>query len=99
MYGLSVLFTLNSLDLLYIFVDTDEVPRTLIDPNTAQMYDVSKYYWCNADTMSWRADDIGFLVDQKGNRYQMNKAGFVVPCTTDEQEQKNDSANDSEEAE
>jgi len=58
---------------------SDDVPRQLIDPNTNVVFDVQKYYWVNADTKSWKKDDVGFLVDMRGNQYIMNKQGFVQP--------------------
>lgn len=58
---------------------SDNVPRRLIDPDTAQVFDTTKYYWINVDTKGMKKDDMRLLVDEKGNRFLMNKLGFVVP--------------------
>ena len=58
---------------------SDEVPRTLIDPINGDLYDVTKYYWCNMNTKALKKDEYAVLVDNRGGEYFQNKAGFVVP--------------------
>lgn len=55
------------------------VPRQLIDPSDGKIFDVTKWYWIDADTKSMKKDDLRLLVDKAGNEYGMNKAGFVLP--------------------
>lgn len=58
---------------------TDEVPRQLIIPDRGQLVDVAKYYQANVDTTKWKQEDKGYLVDAKGNQYDMIKGGWVAP--------------------
>lgn len=66
------------------------VPRQLIDPDTAAVYDVSKHYWVNADTKGMKKEDLKLLVDAKGNEYGMNKGGFVLPRPAEESQGENE---------
>lgn len=63
------------------------VPRQLIDPDTGSIADVTKYYWCNAETKGMKANDTKLLIDQRSNQYLMDKRGFVapIPATDDSQ--------------
>ena len=63
----------------------DAVPRQLIVPESAQIVDVTKHYWCNLDTKGMKRDELKVLVDKRGNEYAMNKDGFVIPSQTNEQ--------------
>ena len=63
----------------------DAVPRQLIVPESAQIVDVTKHYWCNLDTKGMKKDELKLLVDKRGNEYAMNKDGFVIPSQTNEQ--------------
>lgn len=65
---------------------TEDVPRRLINPDTAAIHDVSKYYWCNAETKGMKKDDIRLLVDEKGRQYGMNSQGFVAPVPEEVQQ-------------
>ena len=58
---------------------TDEVPRQLVLPDSGQLVDVTKYYQANVDTSKWKKDDTGYLVDTKGNSYDLVKGGWVCP--------------------
>ena len=55
------------------------VPRQLVDPDNGQLVDVTKYYWANADTKKMKATETKEYIDIRGNRYIMNKQGFVIP--------------------
>ena len=69
---------------------SDEVPRQLIEPTSGALVDVSKHYWANIDTKSLKKDEVFELIDKQGNRYQGNKAGFVVPLPEEPDEAEND---------
>lgn len=58
---------------------TDDVPRQLIVPETGAIADVTKHYWCSAETKGLKKDEYQVLIDNRGNEYAQNKAGFVVP--------------------
>ena len=58
---------------------SDDVPRQLVVPESGQLLDVTKYYWCNADTSKMKKDETAILYDTKGKSYMVNKAGFVAP--------------------
>lgn len=58
---------------------TDAVPRRIVDPETSELVDVTKYYWCPADTKKMKKDELRLMLDERGNQYQMNKQGFVAP--------------------
>ena len=55
------------------------VPRELIDPETNQVFSVSKWYWIDRDNKGMKKDDLLLLIDKQGNEYGMNKGGFVLP--------------------
>lgn len=59
---------------------SDDVPRELIDPETAMVFQTNKYYWVNRDNSKMKEDEMFTLVDAKGRSYQMNKQGFVIPA-------------------
>lgn len=59
---------------------SDDVPRELIDPKTAIVFQTNKYYWVNRDNSKMKKDEMFTLVDAKGRPYQMNKQGFVIPA-------------------
>lgn len=64
---------------------TDLVPRQLIDPSDGKIFDVTKWYWIDADTKGMKKEDLRLLVDKAGNEYGMNKQGFVLPRPDDTQ--------------
>lgn len=68
------------------------VPRQLVEPETGNLVDTTKYYWCNADTEGMKANDVKLLIDTRGNQYLMDKRGFVapVPAQGDSQAEKTD---------
>lgn len=63
------------------------VPRQLIDPDTGNIADVTKYYWCNAETKGMKANDTKLLIDQRSNQYLMDKRGFVAPIPSQDNSQ------------
>ena len=65
---------------------SDDVPRQLIEPSSGALIDVTKHYWANIDTKAIKKDEYFELIDKQGNRYQGNKAGFVVPVKEEESE-------------
>lgn len=66
---------------------TDNVPRRLVVPESGQLVDVVKCYWCGLDTKGMKANEERILQDMRGNQYSMNKNGFVGPVATEQQEQ------------
>lgn len=66
---------------------SDDVPRRLIDPDTAAIYETQKYYWIPFDTKSMNKDEVKSLVDERGRQFTMNKQGFVVPVPEEKQQQ------------
>lgn len=65
---------------------SDDVPRQLVDPETAQLLDVTKYYWCNRETKGMKKEDTRELIDKRGNRFKMDYHGFVFPVVDETQE-------------
>lgn len=63
----------------------DDVPRELVDPESAAIIPVTKHYWCNVDTKGMKKDQVKELIDKKGNQYFMNNAGFVTPARAAEE--------------
>lgn len=79
---------------------TESVPRQLIDPDTAQILDVSKYYWCNLVTEGMKQDEKKMLIDEKGHQYICNALGFVSPMQEEKREENDSSsANQADNAE
>lgn len=58
----------------------EDVPRQLIDPETAALIPVHKYYWCEAETKGMKKEDMKMLLDDKNRPYCMNARGFVEPA-------------------
>lgn len=58
---------------------SDDVPHQVIDPETALVYEVQKYYWVPFDTKEMKKEGIKLMVDAKGRQYGMNAQGFVAP--------------------
>ena len=58
---------------------SDDVPRRVIEPETAQIFDVTKHYWISVDTKQWKKDEVRTFVDERGRQFLVNKGGFVVP--------------------
>ena len=75
----------------------DIVPRQLIVPEDGSLVDVSKHYWCNADTKGMKKDELKKLIDTKGRGYVMNKGGFVIPEASTTQEDPQDSQGETNE--
>lgn len=69
----------NVMELELVGGATDLVPRQLIVPDTGQIVDVSKYYWCNLDTKGMKKDGVRSLFDQNNRQYLMDSKGFVSP--------------------
>lgn len=70
----------------------EAVPRQLIEPETGALVDVTKYYWCNAETKGMKAADTRMLLDTRANQYLMNNKGFVAPMPQQEETQDEQSA-------
>ena len=66
---------------------SDDVPRQLVEPSSGALLDVTKYYWCNADTSKMKKEEIREVVDTKGNIYLLDKRGFVAPKPAQQEEQ------------
>lgn len=55
------------------------VPNQLIVPESGQLVDVTKHYFCNLSTQGMKKNDVRNLVDIRGNWYQQDSKGFVIP--------------------
>lgn len=72
------------------------VPRQLVDPDTGNLINTTKYYWCDGETKGMKAQDTKLLIDTRGNQYLMDKRGFVAPVPTQTEEPTNESEKQSE---
>lgn len=79
--------TIHASEIELVGGSTDAVPRQLIVPESGQIVDVNKYYQAVIDTNGWKKDDKGYLVDTKGNQYQLIKGGWVAPVQPEGQPQ------------
>lgn len=70
------------------------VPRQLILPETGQLVDVTKHYWCPLDTKEMKVDERVLLIDQRGNSYAMAKGGWISPVTPEEAAEADQNSND-----
>lgn len=77
---------------------SDDVPRELIDPETAMVFQTNKYYWVNRDNSKMKKDEMFTLVDAKGRAYQMNKQGFVIPSQLPQDDAAGSNGNTNEKA-
>lgn len=64
---------------------SDLVPRELIDPETNEIFSVTKWYWIDRDNKQMKKDDLRLFVDRQGREYGMNKQGFVLPRPDEDQ--------------
>lgn len=64
---------------------SDEVPRSVVDPVTAMIYPVTKCYWIPAPTKGMKATSIQAMTDARGNQYIMDNKGFVHPVKEGQQ--------------
>ena len=71
------------------------VPRQLVEPETGNLVDTTKYYWCNADTKGMKKEETRELIDVRGNRYLVNKSGFVAPIPQNDAEEAGDNSGES----
>lgn len=78
---------INVMELELVGGSTELVPRQLIVPDTGQLVDVSKFYWCNLDTKGMKKEGVKSLFDTANRQYIMDSRGFVVPVQPDTQEQ------------
>lgn len=58
---------------------SDNVPRQLINPDGGAVFNVQKFYWCDAPTQGMKDDEYIPLIDKQGHEYMMNCGGFVQP--------------------
>lgn len=65
---------------------SEDVPRELIDPDTAQIISVTKLYWSQDCPKNKKSDWKKKLVDKKGNPFSMNFHGFITKEETSEQQ-------------
>lgn len=77
--------TINATDIQLCGGSSDDVPHQLVNPSDGSLIDVSKHYWVNVDTSKMKKDELSELLDPRGGRYLVNKAGFVVPASDDNQ--------------
>ena len=72
---------------------SDDVPRQVIDPETAAIYNTTKYYWCDCPTKGMKKEDRKELTDVRGGRFLMNNQGFVarIPENDDAPQEENES--------
>lgn len=75
------------------------VPRQLINPDSGELVDTTKYYWCNAETKGMKAADVKLLIDTKGNQYLMDKRGFVAPVPTQAESQSEETQQENQQEE
>lgn len=73
------------------------VPRQLVEPETGALIDVTKFYWCNADTKGMKTGDTKLLYDQRSNQYFMDKRGFVAPVPQQAEENADKNQEESQE--
>lgn len=59
---------------------TDIVPRQLIDPSTARVIDVQKFYWIPESKPGMAKTFTKEYVDKQGQLFYMNYKGFVTPA-------------------
>lgn len=57
----------------------DGMPRRLIVPESGLLVNVTKLYWVDVDRKGMKKTDLRELIDEKGERFQMDAGGFVVP--------------------
>lgn len=82
--------TLAATEIELVGAQPDAVPRQLVVPESGALVDVNKFYCANIDTSKMKKDEIGFLIDTKGNQYDLVKGGWVCPHRDPEAEQTQD---------
>lgn len=72
--------TINVLEVELCGGSSDAVPRELIIPENGMLLTVEKYYRVNLDTKAFEKNDVGMLIDRRGNQYIFNKDCWVIPA-------------------
>lgn len=82
--------TINVLEIELCGGSREDVPSTLINPDTGAVHNVSKHYWVDVSCDGMKQDDMKILVDNYGRQYGMNLAGFVLPVPDENEESEHD---------
>ena len=64
---------------------SDDVPRELINPETSELYHITKYYWSGEAGKGLKKDEFRKLIDKRGMGYVCDKQGFIIPEQTTQQ--------------
>lgn len=67
-----------------IQVNSESVPRRVIDPATGSIYDTYKFYFLAPDVVSKIAQFPYHMVDERGGQYVVNEQGCVLPVQSAE---------------
>lgn len=57
----------------------DAVPRELVNPDTSELIQITKFYYANAETKGMKREDSRSFIDKRGNEYIMDYHGWVTP--------------------
>lgn len=57
----------------------DDVPRELINPDTSEIYKVTKMYWTPDGWKGMKKEESKQLIDKKGMSFKMDFHGFIIP--------------------
>ena len=63
----------------------DAVPRELVNPETSELIQVTKFYYANAETKGMKKEDSRSFIDKRGNEYIMDYHGWVTPKPAEEE--------------
>lgn len=64
----------------------DDVPREVINPDTSEVYKVTKLYWTADGWKGMKKDDTKQLIDKRGLSFKMDYHGFIIPDQSDAQD-------------
>lgn len=57
----------------------DDVPKEVINPDTSEVYKVTKMYWTTDGWKGMKKDETKQLIDKRGLPFKMDYHGFIIP--------------------
>lgn len=57
----------------------DDVPREVINPDTSEIYKVTKMYWTPDGWKGMKKEETKQLIDKRGLAFRMDFHGFIIP--------------------
>lgn len=77
----------NALEVELCGGSNDAVPRELINPETSELYNVTKYFWSGEAQKGLKKGEFRKLIDKRGIGFVCDHQGFIIPEQSTQPEQ------------